>query len=173
MARFIPDVPEDKRYSKNEVEKIRDKIYEIIISDELKKVRHNILNIADTLQKELCEIVKKLQDPEIQKLINDVKQNGKITYTPALKEDWLTELEEQADGTNKFYQNVKYLININIIDKEGNVNEKLDLNYINSVDYDKLDGYRKHLVSEHERKVQEFQRRNRLSAEDLHRPFTI
>ncbi|MBU3897052.1 MAG: hypothetical protein KJ697_03930 [Nanoarchaeota archaeon] len=173
MARYHgPDVPLDKRYSEKEVKKIHETINSIILS--------NPTDIAlscldDIYSKNLLEFVTVLQDPQYQKIIKYVLKHRTIPspfVQPKSKTFNMEENRKMLSESKKKLERIQYLIQTKVMDTTGVVNEKLDLDYINSIDLEKLDGYVKQQQIEFANKVDEFKKENQLTPEQLNRRFS-
>ena len=181
MARAIgPDVPEDQRYSDDQIKEFRETIADMLEPEKKGSKCRALGFVGDLHGNEFYEMVEKLQEDETQFLLKYFNKNTTlpeyIVKFDNSKKDYsfneqLEIIQDQTNIINNQIETIKYLINIKAIDTNGYANENLVIDYINKIDLKKVAGYRKQSMIKFERGVQEIERNNQISPEDLHRPL--
>jgi hypothetical protein len=168
-----PDIPVEQRYSKQEVKEINKKINDTILTNATDRA---LSCLNDIYSQNLLEFVTVLQDPYSQKIINHASKHG-IILSPFMQPKSKTfnaeENKKLLEEIKSNSERIQYLVKLNVIDKDGNVNDRLDLDYLNSIDVKKLEGYVKQRYIDFANKVDEFERENQLTQKQLDRRFTL
>jgi len=168
------DIQKDKRYSAKEVKQIEKEINKVI-SDGSDESDLNLFFLADAYSHNLYEFVKIIQDPQSQRIINYASKHGSIPSPirqPKSKIFNAREYDKISEELKNNLERIQYLIHSNVIDKKGNVNDKLDLDYINSIDVKKLEGYVKQQI-DFANNVNELDRENQLTPEQANGLFNV
>jgi hypothetical protein len=176
MARYIPKIPEDKRYSEKEMDEIRDKIRCFMEDKQKKSVESKVMFAASDLHGErTCEVVEFILDKRTQETINEIKTSGKLNspfenYNST--EKWIKSYIDSSAVAESQAETLNKLMNMRILLlSDGKLNKKFDNEYFMSLDLEKIEGYRQHGINEHERKVDEFNRNNQLTPEQMNEKY--